>query len=80
MNAGGRNSGYSLEIENPRTSATTFETYVCLAAVIARAAELIKAGYSVGIWSTEALELRSGDPVAANDDVRIDALGTTLTG
>jgi hypothetical protein len=73
-------SGYLLEIEHPRTGAITFESYISLAGVIARAAKLIQGGYSIGIWSAASLEHRPGDPMAANDDVWIDSLRETLAG
>jgi hypothetical protein len=47
---------YFLEMENPGSGATTVETYASLPAVIARAAQLIQAGYNIGIWSPAAFE------------------------
>jgi hypothetical protein len=44
-----RAAAYSLEIEHPQTGATTCESYGTLLAVVARAAELIRAGYATGI-------------------------------
>jgi len=70
---------YSLEIEHPPTGATTFENHNSLAAVIARAAELIQAGYNIGIWSAASREQRAPNPIAANDDVWIDMLSERLT-
>ena len=69
MTAQVRADGYSLEVEHPRTGATIFENHISLAAVIARAAELIREGYRIGIWSAASLEQRPRDPIAANDDV-----------
>jgi hypothetical protein len=80
MTARAREGGYSLEVEHPRTGATTFENHISLAAVIARAVELIQGGYSIGIWSPASLEQRPIDSIAANDDVWIDALSKRLTG
>ena len=47
---------YSLQVENPRRGSTTVETFRSMPAVVARAAELIRAGYNVGIWSAISLE------------------------
>jgi len=71
MTARARASGYSLEIEDPTTGATTFERHISLVAVIARAAKLIQAGSNIGIWSATSLEQRAPDSIAANDDVWI---------
>ena len=49
-------AAYSLEMENPGSGETTVETYASLPAVVARAAQLIQAGYRIGIWSPAALE------------------------
>ncbi len=49
-------AAYSLEVENPGSGETTVETYASLPAVVERAAQLIQAGYSIGIWSPAALE------------------------
>ena len=49
-------AAYSLEMENPGSGETTVETYASLPAVVARAAQLIQAGYSIGIWSPAAFE------------------------
>jgi len=49
-------AAYSLEMENPRSGETTVETYASMPAVVARAAQLIQAGYSIGIWSPAAFE------------------------
>ena len=46
---------YSLQVED-RRGIKTVETFASMPAVIARAAELILAGYSVGIWSSVSLE------------------------
>jgi hypothetical protein len=69
--------GYSLEIEDPRTGAITFERHISLVTVVARAAKLIKAGYNIGIWSSASLELRR---TPANDDGWIGTLSKRLTG
>ena len=74
MTARVRAGGYSLEIEHPRTGATTFESHPSLPAVVASAAELIQQGYNIGIWSAASLEQRPIGPIAANDDAWIDAL------
>jgi hypothetical protein len=50
--------GYLLEFEQPRTEATTVETYASLAALVARAGPTMQAGYRIGIWSPAALEQR----------------------
>lgn len=73
-------SGYSLEIEDPRSSAVTVEAHISMAAVIARAAKLIQAGYNVGIWSAASLEQQPEHLIAANDDVWTDALSRRPTG
>jgi hypothetical protein len=80
MTARVRAGGYSLEVEHPRTGATIFENHISLAAIIARAAELIQGGYSIGIWSAASLEHRAGSAAAANDDAWIDALTERLIG
>jgi hypothetical protein len=49
-------AAYALELEDPGSGETTVETYASLAAAVARAALLIQAGYSIGIWSPAALE------------------------
>ena len=49
-------AAYSLQVEDPRSNATTVETFVSMPAVIERAAELIRAGYNVGIWSPVSVE------------------------
>ena len=49
-------AAYSLELENPGSGETTVETYASLRAAVARAAQLIQAGYSVGIWSPASFE------------------------
>jgi len=69
-----RAAGYSLEIEHPQTGATTCESYDTLLAVIARAAELIRAGYAIGIWASASLEPPAATPITANDDARMGAL------
>jgi len=51
-------AGYLLEFEHPGTGATTFETYASLAALFARAGQIMQAGYRIGIWSPAALERR----------------------
>ena len=70
-------NGYSLQIEVPRTGATTLEGHISLPAAIARAATLIQAGYNIGIWSAASLEQR---PKAANNDVWMDAVSKIMTG
>ena len=72
--------GYSLEIEHPRTGATTFESYLSLTAVVARAAKLTQGGYSIGIWSPASLEQRPRNRIEVNDDVWIEALREPLIG
>jgi hypothetical protein len=49
---------YSLQVEHPRGGKKTIETYASMPAVVARATELLQAGYSVGIWSPVSLEER----------------------
>ncbi len=44
---------YTLKIEHPRTGETAREDHDTLPAVVARAAELIKAGYVIGICALE---------------------------
>jgi hypothetical protein len=70
---------YLLEIESPQTGATTFETHISLAAVVARAARLIQAGCNIGVWSAASLVLRRSS-IAANDDAWTDALIEGRTG
>jgi hypothetical protein len=77
MTARVRARGYSLEIEDPRTGATTFENHMSLAAVVTRAEMLIEAGYNIGIWSAATF---ASNPMAANDDVWLGALDKRLTG
>ena len=69
-----RAAGYSLEIEHPQTGATSRESYGTLLAVVARAAELIQAGYAIGIWADASLESPAATSVTANDDARMGAL------
>jgi hypothetical protein len=45
---------YSLRVEYPISGKKTVETYASMRAVVARAAELIQAGCSIGISSTAA--------------------------
>ena len=80
MTAQVRARSYSLEIEDPRTGATTFESHISLAAVVTRADTLIEAGYNIGIWSAVSFERRLPNPMAANDDVWLGALDKRLTG
>ena len=47
---------YSLQIESPQKKAKAIETFASMPAVVERAAELIQAGYNVGIWSPVSLE------------------------
>ena len=42
---------YSLQVESPRDGTKAVETFASMPAVVARAAELIRAGYNIGIWS-----------------------------
>ena len=42
---------YSLQVESPREGTRVVETFTSMPAVVARAAELIRAGYNIGIWS-----------------------------
>jgi hypothetical protein len=49
-------AAYSLQMENPGSGETTVEIYTSLPAVVARAAQLIQAGYCIGIWSPAAFE------------------------
>jgi hypothetical protein len=51
-------AGYSLEMEHPVTGHRSVEIYAALPAVIARAAQLIEAGYIIGIWSPTSFEGR----------------------
>ena len=48
--------GYSLQVEHPRSATKTVETYASLPAVVARATELIQAGYHIGIRSPASVE------------------------
>ena len=50
--------GYALELEHPRTGATTIETYRSMRAVVARAEQVMEEGYRIGIWSAAARERR----------------------
>jgi hypothetical protein len=50
--------GYSLRVEHPRSGTKAIETYGSLPDVVARATELIQAGYSIGISSAAFLEVR----------------------
>ena len=47
--------GYSLRVEHP-SGTKAIETHASLPDVVARAAELIQAGYSIGISSVASLE------------------------
>ena len=47
---------YWLQVESPRTHAKAVETFASMPEVVARAAELIRAGYNIGIWSPVSLE------------------------
>lgn len=49
-------AAYSLQMENPGSGETAVETYPSMPAVVARAAQLIQAGYSIGIWSSALIE------------------------
>jgi len=51
-------AGYSLEMEHPGSGHRAVETFAAMPAVVARAAELIQAGYSIGIWSPATFEGR----------------------
>jgi len=48
---GNAQAAYSLQVENPRIKSTIIETYPSMLAVVARAAELIRAGNKIGIWA-----------------------------
>ena len=56
-------SAYSLEMEHPSSGHRAVETFAAMPAVVARAAELIQAGYTIGIWSPATFEegLNMGD-------------------
>ena len=43
---------YFLELEHPGSGATMVETYASMPAVVGRAAQLIRAGYHIGISSS----------------------------
>ena len=75
-----RAKGYSLEIEDPRTGATSLERHISLAAALACAAKLIQAGYNIGIWSAASHEQRPEQPIAANDDVWTGAVSKRPSG
>jgi hypothetical protein len=47
---------YLLQVEPPRGGKKRVETYGSLLDVVARADELIRAGYNIGIWSPVSLE------------------------
>ena len=49
-------AAYSLEMEHPSSGHRAVETFAAMPAVVARAAELIQAGYSIGIWSPATFE------------------------
>jgi hypothetical protein len=51
-------AGYSLEMEHPGSGHRAVETFAAMPAVVARAAELIQAGYTIGIWSPATFEGR----------------------
>ena len=68
MTARVRTTGYSLEIEDPRTGKISIEKYISITAVVTHAAKLIQDGFNIGIWSAESLEQRPRDSIAANDD------------
>ena len=48
--------GYLLQVEHPRGGKKRVETYASMLDVVARADELIRAGYNIGIWSSVSLE------------------------
>lgn len=48
--------GYSLLVEHPRSLKKRIEVHPSMTAVVARAAELIRAGYNIGIWSSAFFE------------------------
>ena len=48
--------GYLLQAEHPTIGDTIVESYAALNAVVARASELIKAGYRTEIWSLASVE------------------------
>src|SRR5262249_11085079 len=49
-------AAYSLEMEHPGSGHRAVETFAAMPAVVARAAELIQAGYTIGIWSPARFE------------------------
>jgi hypothetical protein len=49
-------AAYSLEMEHPSSGHRAVETFAAMPAVVARAAELIQAGYTIGIWSPATFE------------------------
>ena len=51
--------GYALELEHPRTGTTTIEAYGSMRAVIARASQVMEAGYRIGIWSPASCERKT---------------------
>jgi hypothetical protein len=44
-------AGYSLQVETPGKATKAVETFDSMPAAVERAAELIRAGYNIGIWS-----------------------------
>ena len=48
--------GYFLQVEHQRGGKRRLETHASMTAVVARASELIQAGYNIGIWSPASFE------------------------
>ena len=80
MTAWVRTSGYSLEIEDPRTGVISIEKYTSIAAVVTHAAKLIQDGFNIGIWSAASLEQEPRDSFAANEDSWTGAPSKRLAG
>lgn len=51
-------AAYSMQAEHPQTGDVVREGYAAMKAAVARAADLIQAGYSIEIWSPASLERR----------------------
>ena len=54
--SGAVQGAYLLQVESPRNGTKAVETFASMPAVVARAAELIRAGYNIGIWSPVSLK------------------------
>ena len=67
-------ASYSLEVQHPETGETGFETHDSLPAVVARAAQLIQAGYRIGIWSPTSFERHWGHPLRSISATRCPTL------